>query len=343
MNLVDRSVHPISSPCARHSKRGFAGAGAVLVLFVVACGTEPAEAVPGVTTAAITNANNYTSATKLTLPTYPVLAGSDITVCWDKMTTDLRCRSDFQVDKAAFLRVPGQTQAQVQPQLEIGNLPSEDVDPYFSVDAPASKCTTFGAMKSLGGTPFNAATDLVETTTATYLISVNQGIDPGFGARSLGYVVPSAGATATTINIPADSCAGILDFQASFSATPVNVTAAGSSWPVSWQGVTLDSQGQPVGVGKVTKLQLGFYENKSVAQVGADILHLETTASLLFEKAINGQSSSDLAMATEKTSQMTFAAAGGFANGKTGTWVLALSSAKSQNPAPLVLTVLNPI
>ena len=66
---------------------------------------------------------------------------------------------------------------------------------------------------------------------------------------------------------------------------------------------------------------------------------IELIATNLYDIKLPGGRTADLAKATERKTGETFP---GFARTETGTWMLALTCSKCQNPAPVLLTIIEP-
>ena len=81
----------------------------------------------------IKDANNYTSATTLTIPSVQAKAGADLMVCWDGIMKDLLCHSlvadTDDIDNVSFLQVPLSKQI-VQDKLAVGQLSENQVSIY---------------------------------------------------------------------------------------------------------------------------------------------------------------------------------------------------------------------
>src|SRR6185312_4037630 len=60
----------------------------------------------------ITDENNYSSTSTLTIPTVQVAPLSDLTFTWDGITKDLLCHAAGSIDNVAFLQIKNQTQQQ---------------------------------------------------------------------------------------------------------------------------------------------------------------------------------------------------------------------------------------
>jgi hypothetical protein len=192
--------------------------------------------------------------------------------------------------------------------------------------------------------PVDPKVSLAAKSASTYLLTANSGEVLGAGALGLFYVKPVVGSGVTTVNFDADYCPA-LHFAAHFSPEALSVPKHGP-WKVNWAQITRDSQGVPYAssVNGINKVQLGFFEGKTRAELDTSdgILHLEETATKLWEKTLAGKPKEttlgDLAL---KPGGAPFSAVG--FSGKPGVWVLALSSSVAQNPTPVVLTVLTPI
>jgi hypothetical protein len=187
------------------------------------------------------------------------------------------------------------------------------------------------------------ATEAAEKAGSTFFVNISDTTDPGYGTRALMYVTPKASATATRIDLPANACENILNFKGTFQGTTI-VPATGSV-SINWSQITtLSTNGVAVPLPKpaVQKVQLGFVPNKTPQEVEANVLQLETMASPLWQKDLVGGASQTKLDDLKDGSGALFSASG-FANRGAGTWVLALSSTRTQNPAPVVMTVLTPM
>jgi hypothetical protein len=327
-------------------------AGVVLAsaVAVSGCGPAPEEAAPGAQVVMLTSGSNWSIVTHLTLPNVEIQAEADVEVCWDKVTTEIRCRpfSPQTIQRAVFGRVDKLTPAVVQQKLELGNLASPDTSEvvYFSALAAGKTCAKFSEMKNLAGTAnMVPATENQEKAASTYFVNVSDTTDPGVGTRAIMYVTPKKSSTVTHVDLPSDACGNILTFEGKFAAA-VSVPAK-AALTVNWSAIrALNTNGTDVNLppAAVSKAQLGFFAGKTASEVQSNILQLETAATRLWEKDLTGGASqTSLEDLKERAGGAALSTLGGLAAAGQGTWVLALSSKKTQNPAPVVLVVLQPM
>jgi len=148
---------------------------------------------------------------------------------------------------------------------------------------------------------------------------------------------PTANSPNHTIDAPT-GC-GMLNFTADLeSLTKLSVPAAGP-WLLDWRDIKRDGQGNEVPFEKIDGVTVGFYAGRTVTDLEARIFDIELIATNLWDVKLKGGRTADLATATERTSGETFS---GFARADAGTWMLALTCSKCQNPAPVVLTIVEP-
>jgi hypothetical protein len=132
---------------------------------------------------------------------------------------------------------------------------------------------------------------------------------------------------------------GLLEFSADLaSATPVRMPAA-KPWVIDWRNVTRNGQGNNIVFESIDGVLIGFYEGKTVADLQTHIFDIELMATSLWELPLTGGRTADLSKAAERG---TGAAFPGFARSTAGVWMLALRCSTCQNPAPVVLTILEP-
>jgi hypothetical protein len=192
------------------------------------------------------------------------------------------------------------------------------------------------------GTFINVGEDFVENENFTYVILASHTDIPGVGTRSMTFVEPTSAADATSISIPSGCSPGaeILDFTATISnADAVSIPAAGP-WVVDWRGMDHDSQGNEINYNKLDSLVVGFFEEMTVEDIEQQVMDIEDIATRLWDMELDGeQTSADLADTTARGGGSKF---DGFDTDTEGVWLLALLCSRCQNPAPVVLSVLEP-
>jgi hypothetical protein len=284
--------------------------------------------------------NNYRTTADLTIPVIETTAATDADICWSAVTTDLQCHplsATADLDNVSLLRIAHLSQDQVRGRVADGTLSQSDVSGY--VDFQTDHSTTCAKLSQLSffGTVIDIPSQYIESDDYTYLLLFSKGTTPGLGARSMTFLKPSANSPNTKIDAPT-GC-GMLNFTADLaSLTKLPVPAAGP-WLLDWRDIKRDGQGNEVPFEKIDGVTVGFYAGLAVADLEARIFDIELIATNLWDVKLKGGRTADLATATERTSGETFS---GFARADAGTWMLALTCSKCQNPAPVVLTIVEP-
>lgn len=293
----------------------------------------------------ITNQNNYKATSKLTIPRVQTAAGVDLDICWGGMKTDFLCHSinpATDIDSLSFLQVQNLTEAEVADDLGIGKSFANNVVPrlYHTDEAPGSTCTKLSAFADnpTAANPImvNPARDYVAASNKVYMLLFQNGTKLGLGSRSMVFLEPGADATVTAVNAQADSCS-ILDFEADITTpSPIAVPAAGP-FEVDWSNVTQDGLKNEVIYDEIDELQLGFYENTSVATLQKQFLDLDRIATSFYQLTLSGQKHANLTSAVSATGE----AFAGFTK-TDGVWAIALRCSTCQVPAPIAVAILNP-
>jgi hypothetical protein len=303
---------------------------------VMSCGSDPKPTGEG--NILLRDANNYTSSGSLSIPTIET-APVDLDICWTDATDDIQCHPVdplADVDNVGLLRMR-LSEDQAEMRLANGMLPMSEVSGY--VDYHTEKTSTCAKLSqmSFGGSKIVLADEYKEAADTTYLILFAKGTKPGIGGRTMTFVRPTS--TSLNMRVDAPKGCGLLTFTANISgATPIDVPAAGP-WVANWSNVTRDGQGNPVVFERIDGATLGFYQGMTLAQIEGDIFDLELNATTMWDIKLMGGRSVDLATAKERTTGATFP---GFSSTAPGVWLLALTCSNCQNPAPVVLAVLNP-
>jgi hypothetical protein len=312
-------------------------------VFVVACGSAAMEpAARG--NVLLADANNYTSVSTLEPPTVETAAGADLTVCWDGVQKDILCHditATNGIDNVGFLSIPNMNQATVSQKLAAGQLSENYVKVYRDYhvsQTPTSTCAQLSKFV-LGSSTLAPATDYVESTSSTYMLLFATGTTPGTGARTMMFIKPTSTSTTTMVKAPDGCSTNILDFNATFGEPITIPKTDNTKWLVDWADVTKDSFKNPVPSSGIDRVIVGFYQNKSKADVEAGFLDIETSATALYEVPVTpGKKFVNLADAKLRGGTTAFP---GFTQ-TDGLWLVAVMCAKCQLPAPVVLSVLTP-
>lgn len=297
----------------------------------VETGADPCDGSP----ITLENEHNYVFTGALDVPVLVTQSGADVTICWDEVTEDIQCHGldpAEDIDVLGMVRFSTLTQDEVEAGLSTNSLQQSNMSGYvqFENDASAT-CTTLSAM-SFFGTPFDVATEYTEEG-GTYMMLLTTGKTLGVGARMISFLEPSPSSDVTSVAV--ESGCGILDFSVDLHSQADAAACTDGPHTVDWSGVTVDGQGNAVDPTQIDKLLLGFYEGVTVEDIEADFLDLEQNATRLWSMELSGGTTADLGLASDGAS--TFS---GFEG--EGVWLIALQCSRCYNPAPLVVSVLDP-
>jgi hypothetical protein len=286
------------------------------------------------------DANNYTADAKLTIPTVETMPGADLMICWDKIMKDLLCHPvvpSTDIDDVGFAKIPLQP-AQIEDQLAVGKFDTNIVMPYMEHRVTSNETCTMLSTFVFGGPNLNPANDYKEDSTKTYMLLFQTGTDPAVNVKSMTFIKPTSTSTNTKVDAP-DTCSGkVLDFSAMLGQA-INIPKAGP-WLVDWSQVTTDSFGNPINFKHLDKVEVGFYQNKTAADIQTDFVNIEVNATSLYSVAVpQGSRDVDLKGATDVSNPAT--AFPGF-DRTDGVYLVAVLSSTSQTPAPVVLSILSP-
>jgi hypothetical protein len=324
-------------PTAAHDVRVLIAFAAGLASISACGGSAPASN----GTIALGDANNYSTTASLQIPFTETAAATDLDICWGGIVDDLQCHSlaaEAEIDDVALIRVSRLSEADVAQKLATGTLSQSSVDGYLDFYTDHTSTCMKLSQLSFSGTAIDVASKYVESTTYTYLLLFAKGTRPGVGARTMAFLRPKS--TSTNTHVEAPTGCGLLTFSADLtSLTPVPVPAAGP-WVVDWHALTRDGQGNPPPFQSIDGLTLGFYAGMTAADIQARIFDLETIATTLWDIQLPGGKTADLAQAKD---QATGAAFTGFSGAPAGTWMLALTCSRCSTPAPVLLTILDPV
>lgn len=284
------------------------------------------------------NENNYRATGRLSLPTVQTASGKDVDICWTDMTTDIQCHQVaplVDIDNVALLRL-SLREDQVEQKLTAGTLAQSEVSGYLESRADhVSTCTKLFNF-SFRGTSVKISDEYQERPGETFMLLFTRGIKTALGARMMMFIAPTAASDNTKVAAP-PGC-GLLDFQIDLSSLRKVPVPVKGPWMVDWRNLTADGLGNAVLYTDPDQLFVGFYQDKTVVDLEAAPFQIESLATALWDLPLTGEPTADLAKATLRSSGGAF---DGFAHG-TGTWILALMCSTCQNPAPILLTVLEP-
>ncbi len=323
------------------------------VSFLAACESTNGNKDGGVTAKGnivIRDQNNYTATSTLTIPRVQTAPGADLTIDWSDMAKDFLCHAitPSDIGNVAFVKVKNHTESDIENLLGSGQSFASDATPrsYRTSKAPGVTNATLSEFASDPTTtpltgPVVPATDYQVVSNSVYLLLFATGTVVGSGSKSMLFLEPTAGSAVTTVSAVGDSCAAnILDFKADITTpAPVSVSATGPTWTVDWSQITRDGLGNsPVYFTDIDELQLGYYDQYTVATLQQRFLDLDRIATLFYELPVaDGATSVDLSAAVSATDGK-FA---GFTR-TNGVWAVALRCSTCSVPAPIAVAILSP-
>ena len=309
--------------------------GALLMVF--GCESDPGDEEES-GNVIIGDANNYSFVGTLQIPLVQTVSAQDLDICWNEVLEDIQCHGMdplAEVDNVGMARFRNMSHTEVAARLSAGEMPQSALDGYLEFNTThVDTCTKLSSL-SFFGTPITVAEEYVESAEKVYLLLFANGITPGVGSRMLTFVQPMASSTNTVVN--AGSGCGVLDFKANLTALQPLAVPLEGPWIVDWSQMTTDGQGNPIVFETIDGVFLGYYEGVTLEQLQAQMLDMELIATSIWEISLEAGSTANLAYATKSD--------GSFFQGFSGSgiWILALRCSMCQNPAPLVLTILNPV
>jgi len=297
----------------------------------------------------ITDDSNYIATSSLAISTVKTKPGADLSISWDKLTTNLLCSNldpTTAINSVNLLEVT-LSKEDIQKDLGAGDLPAKNVPTYFNFTVASSNTSTSAKLSDFkfGTNPIQL--DLDYTThpndTLTYLLLFAKGTKTGYGNQSMLFLEPTDGEANTSVAAPAGCPAGsdpILTFSADIKGrNKVSAPIAGP-WVVDWHQITKDGWGNEVIYVKVDGLFVAHYD-MTLDQLQNRVREMEDIATAKYKidlSKVAGVKTADLATAVEVTSGKNFS---GFTP-TDGVWALALECSKCYVPAPIVVAILNP-
>jgi len=308
---------------------------------VVACSEAAPDESGDPAVIALADANNYTTESKLSIPTVEVAPDTDISICWDDLSSDLMCHTvepAEHIDNVSMLRFLHLSEADVEARLSAGELSQSEVSGYLEYPTEGEETCTNLSNMSFMGTPIELDQEFVEGEEHVYMLVFTTGTSPGVGARSMVFVKPTSASSNREVAAP-NGCE-LLEFEADLqNAEPVRVPRSGP-WEVSWRALEHDGGGNAVPFSRIDKLLLAFYEGRDVRYLEDNIFDIELLATSVWELPLDNEREANLSDAKLRDSPAT--AFEGFDADAEGVWLLGLFCSTCQNPAPVLLSILVP-
>ncbi|MCP4606404.1 MAG: hypothetical protein GY847_38835 [Proteobacteria bacterium] len=281
--------------------------------------------------------HNYTFEGNLNIPIIETASGKDLNICWDKVTSDIQCHDvepQADIDNIGMVRFTHMTHKQVQERLSQGEMPQSAMAGYADYNLDHSSTCAKLSDLTLFGTEFDIEQEYLENNDTVYLLLFTEGNTPGIGARMLTFIKPSDTSNNTSVDI--DVGCGVLDFSASLRQLTTLDIPQDTPWIIDWSDLAKDGQNNEIVFENIDGVLLGFYEGKTIQELEEHLLDLKIIHSSIYEIQLAGGRKADLSMATNANASFT-----GFSGN--GIWLLGLLCSACQNPAPLFLTILNPV
>jgi hypothetical protein len=307
--------------------------------------------------------NNYTSMTTLRPPVIDTAPGANLEICWTDLTIDMQCHEmdpSADIGQVTFLRFDvdsleleeGQDPKEaVADRLTSGELQMNDLDGITHLDTseldpPGATCAVLDDLTNFG-TPVDYADEYTENPEKIYVMVWGSGTEPGVNTRAIAFLNPTSSSLNVEVTANLDvSCneegEGILTFTAAFQ-TPVAVPAGETLF--DWRNVELDGLLNELNSGNINRILLAHYESLTPDDLETRVFDLEDLADDLWENPDfkGGVTYNLLNLKRRDTTGVTDETFEGFdAYPEGGTWLLGHQCTFCQNPAPLILTVLEP-
>jgi hypothetical protein len=293
--------------------------------------------------------NNYRTESTLSPPvimTTEWTPDEDIEINWADLTVDMQCHDVdplTDIDKVALLRFrPNTDYDEAATLLTQGELDMSDIDGYLQYDTDHESTTAhFSDLSLFGSAPPD---DFYVEGPSKYLLLFGTGTTPGTGARTMIFVEPHATPVAGQTDVVNATSAcnpetgdNILTFTATL-AEQVQIPESARS--IEWRNLTKDGLGNGISFNSIDRVLLAHYENETISSLEEKIFDIELIADDIWEiKPFTGKAA-DLRSAKHRDTGEYF---DGFAAHGDGVWLLGLMCSICQNPAPVVLAVLEPV
>ncbi len=279
---------------------------------------------------ALDDANNFAYTSDLAIGTLAVPEHADATIGWDTLTRDIRGdaldpRADVEEARlVAFRDLPAD---EIAWRLAHDELDQADVGVYVTCAPSDARCSlsAFGMF----GNPIDIQ-QYFEEGYGTWLLALGE--RGAAGADALVFLEPRADATAAEVAVT--DATSRLDVDVDLrSLAPVVIPAFDDGVTLDWSALTRDGLGDPLDAATIDELWVGRFA-ETPAELEQDVFALERLADLAWTLDVAGL---DRAALRDLEGEAPF-----LGIDRQGTWVAALRCRTCTNPAPRVLTFLEP-
>jgi hypothetical protein len=276
------------------------------------------------------DANNYTQTSDITFGRYPVQEGTDTTLDWSALTTDLRGRplDPTTVDQVVFSLLE-MAEDELKERVLSNDIPQSEANSSTFGNEDARTSVSLSELEALSNT-FDPA-DLVGDTLTTWVATLID-VPEGTSQQQVLFTVvvepgPEPGTVAMTDG--ASSVTVVPDLQ---SQPALQTVADAGPYTLDWSGMENDVFGQPFDNLVADTLVILNYPG-TVEDVENDFLLVDYHADAQYTLDVYGAESAQLEEAVTPEGDPF----PGFTS--EGTWLIGLINSKSLSPLPLVMTV----
>lgn len=282
----------------------------------------------------LTDANNYAYEGVLDAPSFTLAELSNATLDWSALRTDLRCNAldpVADIDNTSLLVFPYLTELEVEAGLSDDNLDQADLAVYLSHE-PGDATRVGLEDMTFFGTDAEIEGRFVEGS-GTWMVLLTTGTEIAVGARMMAFLAPTAGETATEAAVT-DGCP-VLDFTADLASLTHAAVLKDGPWLLDWSALTRDGHGGTFEPTRVDGLMVARFD-LTIAELQDSFLDLEALASDTWRYTLVSGTSIDLGALSGPSEPFP-----GFSG--EGVWAIGLLCGTCPNPAPLFLTIVDPV
>jgi hypothetical protein len=302
----------------------------------------------GSNTVVLTQDNNFQADTALTIPPAATAPGVDVNICWDKITTDVQGHPldpKADINDVSFVQVNTNSADQVAQWLNTGALTASRIAKDFEYKPKAGEtCAKLSQFTPpTGGAAVNPSTDYKIQDNTTYLVVFATGTRLGYGARTMLILTPSSDSQSIQADAK-DNSSSMLKYVADLHSLQHVQVKADAPPRVDWSKVANNGQGLAIGQNDVTSILVGFYEGKSVTDLETGFLNLDQATaaeggpSQSWKISVSNVRAANLVDAPGRLSEAPLASF----SPTDGIWLLGMFCDDCQNPAPEIVTILDP-
>ena len=298
----------------------------------------------------LTQANNFkVTSSSLAISPLTAPAGQDFSICWGQLTKDIQGHAlnpATDINQVTLVPAMG-TQTDVEGWLNTGQLSQNKISSsgaFVFKPNGSQTCAMLSQFSTVGDDTVKYKTsDFKPQDGVTYLVVFNTGIQLGIGARTMMFLVPSSSETTTTIN--ATDTTTTLSYIADLHDLIKPMVDQAKPPTVDWSAVMNDGQNIPIDSQAVTRVLVGFYQGKSVSALETGFLNLDQETGAMggptqsWQLKVSSVQTANLAAAVGRNHEPALT---GFPHTDQDPWLLGMFCDDCQNPAPVIVTILDP-